>query len=308
MPPRDGTKHHSAGDTEQLPPQLAGQLKPFRPEGFHLKTRAPQGFSRSSHRRARFRSHRRAAVVFEVANAHALQLIVPGPAQRHRRRRGIAIVGALHDFKQNFQVAHISGHGSDHAQQREGPDRDREVSGCRDASGSGFQSADSAEVRGHANRSAAVAAHASGGHAGRNRRRLPATRSARRAREVPGIIGPPVKKIVRLPGHEQLRRIGNAKNDGAGLAQTRHQRGIPLAHHARPQFRPSLPGQARDFHRTLDAERDPVQHAELFALAHRRLRRSGLPSRPFGIDLHKCVQPGIQLFDPGKMRFHQLNR
>ena len=176
-----------------------------------------------------------------------LQLILRGPTQRHRRGRRITIVGTLHDFKQNFQVTHVSGHRSDHAQQREWPDRNREVSGCRYASGSGLQSADSAEVRGHANRSAAVAAHASGGHAGRNRRRFSATRSARGAREVPGIIGPPVKKIVRLPGHEQFRSIGYAQNDGAGLAQTRHQRGVPLGDDARPQFRSSLPRQTRDF-------------------------------------------------------------
>src|ERR1019366_598716 len=56
-------QQHPARDDEKLPPQLPRFFESFRPETFHLKSSAAQGFCRSAHRRAGCRRDRRAAIV-----------------------------------------------------------------------------------------------------------------------------------------------------------------------------------------------------------------------------------------------------
>src|SRR6202142_1677772 len=115
-------------------------LEAFGPERLDLKTGSPQSFGCSSDCRARFGSNWGAAVVLEISDADTFQLILAGPTHRHRRSRGIAVVGTLHDLKQNSKVVHVSGHGSHHTQQCEWTDGDREVSRRRYSAGRGLQS------------------------------------------------------------------------------------------------------------------------------------------------------------------------
>src|ERR1700730_16781117 len=77
--PGHRTEHHSASDTKQLPPEVAGELESFRPKRFYLKARMPQGYGCSPYRRARFRRHRRAAIILEITDADALQIVTSGP-------------------------------------------------------------------------------------------------------------------------------------------------------------------------------------------------------------------------------------
>src|SRR5579862_344652 len=119
---RHRSQHHASANTKQLPPKLTRNVESRRPESIYLKTRTLQAFGGGSYCGSRLRRDRRTAVILEVTNADPLQLILPRPAQWHRRRRGIAVVGTLHDLEQNFQVIHVARQRSDHAQQSEWAD------------------------------------------------------------------------------------------------------------------------------------------------------------------------------------------
>src|SRR2546422_2800863 len=110
------------------------------------------------------------------------------------------------------------------------------MAGGGNAAGSRFEPADAAEVRGDANGSTAIAAHTSGGASGSDGSSFSATRSARRAREIPGIVGASIEKVIGLPCHQQLGSVRNSKNDCARLAQTCDQGSIRRRHTACAQF------------------------------------------------------------------------
>ena len=60
--------------------------------------------------------------------------------------------------------------------------------------------------------------------------------------------------------------------------------------------------------RTLDAEWNAVQRAELFAADHGIFSCAGLTAGALGVHLHESIQLRIQLLDAGQMRFHQFDR
>src|SRR5580692_8132509 len=74
------TQQHPTRNYEELVPQLARFLQSFWLEVLHLKSRAAQGFCRSSHYSARFRRDRRAAIVFEIADSQFPDLFFSWPA------------------------------------------------------------------------------------------------------------------------------------------------------------------------------------------------------------------------------------
>src|SRR5579885_1477928 len=122
-------------------------------------------------------SHRRASVVFEIADSKALERVFFWPTHRNRGRTGILIVHSLHDFEQHLQIGNGSRHWTDHAHKRERTARWREMSGRGDAARSGLEPTDSSKVGGNSNRAAAVAPNTARGHSGSNRRRFSAARS-----------------------------------------------------------------------------------------------------------------------------------
>ncbi len=163
--------------------------------------------------------HGRAAVVFEVADAQSLEFVVCRPAEWDWRSAGVAVIGALHDFEENLEISNSACHGTDHAEQGERSAGGRKVPGRRNASGRWFESADSAEVCGHADGSAAIAADASGGHPGCDSRGFSSAGSARSAIQVPRRVGASVEQVVGLPGHEQLRSVSHAEDRSRQRAQ-----------------------------------------------------------------------------------------
>ncbi len=102
------------------------------------------------------------------------------------------------------KIVHRPRHRPNHPQQRKRAARLRKVSCRRNPSRRWLQSADPAKVRGHTNRPSAIAPHAASRKSRRNRGRLAPARSARRPRQVPGIISPPIKKVVGLPRHQHI--------------------------------------------------------------------------------------------------------
>ncbi len=177
----------------------------------------------------------------------------------------------------------------------------------RNPPGSGLESADSAEMRGDADRSAAVTAHPARRTSRRDCGRFPTTRSSSGTRQIPGIIGTPIEKIVRLPRHEQLGGVGHAQDDRSRIAQASHQRRVGVSDVSRTQFRPRLAAHSRHVNRTLDADGNAVQWAQILVLHHRRLSLACLSERSSIIKLHKSIDFRIQFLDPSQMRFNYFD-
>src|SRR5207245_6990650 len=186
------------------------KLETIRKKRTYLKTRAVERFCSGTNRSARLGGHGRAAIIFEVADLNFSKIFERDAAQRHGGGTWVAIVGSSHHFEQHPQISDGARHRSDNPQKRKRTYRIRVMSGGRDAPGSGFQTADAAEMCGHTDRSSSIATHSSSGTTGRDCRRLPAARSACGALQVPGIIGAAIEKIVSFPRHQQLGRVVHA--------------------------------------------------------------------------------------------------
>ena len=165
------------------------------------------------------------------------------------------------------------------------------MSGSGNASGRWLQSANAAEVSGHTNRAAAIAAHAARGHARGNRCRFTAARSAWRAVQIPRIVGAAMKQVVGFPRHQKFWRIGHCR----ARSRRRPANAPPAAHPAQR----TNPARSR----VPDSQRRPATLIELLMLMGTPCRGPrvllcvtaasaivcGLP-RPLCIHLHKCVQ------------------
>ena len=175
-----------------------------------------------------------------------------------------------------------------------------------------LQPADSAKMRGHANRSPAIAPHSARRKPGRNRRRLAAARSARRPRQIPRIVRAPIKKIVRLPGHQQFGSIGHAQNHRARRPQPRHQRSILRRHISRPQARPGLAPMSRHINRRLNRKWHAMQRPEftgtIFAAHHSVLRRARLRQYELRLAIDKSIQARIKPRNALEMIPRDFNR
>ena len=92
----------------------------------------------------------------------------------------------------------------------------------------------------------------------------------------PRVVRPSVKEIVRLHAMSSSGALVTPRM----MAPAWRRRATGGASRS-PSHAPPGSGQSagRRFYRTLDTERDAVQHAEFFALTHRRLRHSSLPPR-----------------------------
>ena len=160
-------------------------------------------------------------------------------------------------------VVHRSRHRPDDAGEREGTGAGREVSGGRHAARRRLEAADAAEVRGHANRSAAVAADAAGREARGDGRRFAAARSSRRAIERPRVVRPAVERVVRLPRHELLGSVRHADHDGARGLESCDQRCVGVADDALAKAAAGLPWESLHGDRALDADRHSAQGTQV---------------------------------------------
>ena len=202
---------------EDLPPQLASFLEPVGPE--RLRPRHPASSKRtrppSGSRRRDVRRHRHDAIVFEDADARAASATDASGVNGTGCPFGSPMSAPAITSSSSLDVVHRSRHRPDDAGEREGTAAGREVSGGRHAARRRLEAADAAEVRRHANRSAAVAADAAGRQARGDGRRFAAARSARRAIERPRVVRPAVERVVGLPRHELLGNVRHAEHDGA---------------------------------------------------------------------------------------------
>src|SRR5713226_4352240 len=217
-----------------------------------------------THRRPRFSADRSSAIVFEEPDPGGPDYAFMNLTHLDRRRTRIsitkiAIVPTRHHFKHSPHIFYSARHWSDHSDHGKRPAGFWKVPRRRNASGSWLQSADAAEVRRHADRTATIAAHAASGKSRRDGRSLSAARSARGAGQIPGIVRASIKKIVGLPGHEQFGRVGDAEDHRSSRAQARNQRRIFSSDVSGTQTRTSFAAMSRNINRRLDGYRHTMQ-------------------------------------------------
>ena len=242
-------------------------------------------------------------------------------AERHRVPIRIADVGAGHHLEQQLHVVDCSRHRADDAGEGERAAARREVPGGRHAARRGLEAADAAEVRRHANRSAAVAADAACRQARGDGRGLAAARSARRAIERPRAVGAAVERVVGFPRHQLLGDVGDAEDDGAGGAESCDQRGVGLAADARAKARAGLEGQAGDGDGALDADRarpaeggrclPAVALAKAGCRVHAMclvLSRARVGQRAIGVEADVGVERRIERLDALQVRLDEFHR
>ena len=194
-------------------------------------------------------------------------------------------------------VLHRARHRPDHSNQCKRPARLRIMSGRRNASRSRLQSANSAKVRRHADRSAAIAAHTARRKPRRNRRRLAAARSARSPRQVPGIVGSPIKKIVRLPSHQQFGRVRHSQDHRSRRPQT-----APPAEHPSAATYPSRKREPASQRCPATSIADLIESGTpcsgpSSSRGKRLLSGARLRQHSLRLIIDECVQPGIQPLD-----------
>ena len=166
----------------------------------------------------------------------------------------------------------------------------------------GFQRANPAKMRRHANRSAPIAPDSPRRASRSNRRRLAAARSARRPLQIPRIARLPAQRIVRLIRHQIFRRIRISQNNRARRPQPRYQRRIHERHIRLPQQRSRWRRPSRRVDTALNRQRHAMQRSYSHAARNRGLRRTRLLSRAFRIQMHKRVQFRLQLRHPFQVR------
>src|SRR4029077_15659906 len=167
--------------------------------------------------------------ILEISDPDSVQSILPWPTHPHGCGGRITLTGALHGFEQKLQIRHGSRHRSHHTDEPGWSDGLREMSGRRDTARRGLESAYSAEVCGHANRSSAITAHATCRTSRSDGCGFPTARAARRSRQNQRIVSATGKKIFGLPCHEQFSTICCPENNRARVSQSRDQRRVLLS-------------------------------------------------------------------------------
>ncbi len=126
---------------------------------------------------------------------------------------------------------------------------------------------DAAEGGGHPDRAADVGADLERAEPGRDRGRATAAAAARGAPEVPGIAGPPVDRVGRLPVREHGRHVGLAEEHRAGGPGAGGDRRVVLRDEGLPVRHPAGRVETGDVDRLLEGHRQPEQGRALPAAA-----------------------------------------
>src|SRR5262249_50240042 len=144
----------------------------------------------------------------------------------------ITDVRALHHFEKNLQVRNRARHRTNDTRQSKWPGGLRVMTGRRNASRSWLQPANAAEMCGHADRSTTVAADATCGTPGRDRRSFSPAGSAGCPRQVPSIVRATVEQVIGFPCHQEFGSVGHAEHNCAGLSKAGHKWGVVFSDNA----------------------------------------------------------------------------
>ncbi len=199
--------------------------------------------------------------------------------QRNRRRFRIGKIFAGHYLEERSQISTVRAIGPTVPSQENPPSPGGIMPSGGNAPRRRFQATDPGVVSRNTDRPATIAADARGGHERRNRRRLSSTRSARGAREIPWIVCATVKRVVGLPRHQELRRIGDAQHDGASSLKAGDKRGISRRNIALAQSTSRFATHACNIDAALDTDRHAVQRPQRTSCGYQRVGSLRLVAR-----------------------------
>jgi hypothetical protein len=163
-------------------------------------------------------------------------------------------------------------------------------------------------VCGFADGTAAITAYSPGGESSGDGRRFPAAGTSGRASQIPGIIRSAVKEVVGFPCHEQLGRVGDAKNHGSRGSQTRDQGRILGCDVSGTQARARFRAMAGHIDGTFYGEWNAMQGADFVSLLNGFLGCTGLRQHQFRLPIDECVQSWIQAFNPIEVDLSNFDR
>lgn len=244
----------------------------------------------------------------EKADAQAAQFVWRNGAKRDGGGAGVAGIGAGESFEKQAEIADAAGHGANHANPGKRTGAGRKMAGGGDASGSGLESADTAEMGGDADGAAAVAADAAGAAAGGDGRGFAAAGAAGAAGEVPGIAGAAVQRIAGLIVHQEFGGVGAAENNGAGGFQAGDEDGVLLGDVVLAQSgaRGAIP--SGDVDAAFDGEGNAVQRTEGGVAGDGGFGGAGLGAGGGFIEMDEGVEAGVQGGGAAQMGFHDFDR
>ena len=218
----------------------------------------------------------------------------------------VTVIGSRDNLEQELRVCHGPCHGTDHSHRGKGSRGDWKVARRGDTARRGFQTADSGEMRRHADRSASVAANPAGRHPGCDRGGFAAARSSGRSLQIPRVVGVAVELVVGFPGHEEFRCVRVAQDNGPGFLEPPYQGRIGFGVYPLTDYRAAFPRETTDGDRTLDADRHSFEPSGLPSARHPCARRARRLAGAVGIDMRERIQPGIELLDSFQVGFNQI--
>src|SRR6267142_5348644 len=171
----------------------------------------------------------------------------------------------------------------------------------RNAAGSRFESADAAEMRGHSNGAAAVAANAACRAAGSDGCGFAAARAAGGVSHVPRIAGSASEKSVGFVSHQEFGSVCVSEEDGSSGFQSSDERGIPLRQVFFAQKRAGGSGPAGDVDTAFDGERDAVEWPDWISAQNGGLLEEGLDAGVVRVQMEEGIEFRLARFDALEM-------
>jgi len=165
---------------------------------------------------------------------------------------------------------------------------------------------DAAEGGGHTDRAADVAAELKRGESGGERSRATAGGAARRARQVPRIVRPPVDRVGRLPVRQHLGHVRLGHHDCARALHAGGHGRIVLRAEVLPRGHPNRGSQATDVDGLLQRHRQAAKRRVITACPP-RVGGLGLAARALEVGLDDGIQLGVVALDALLVQLEQLN-
>ena len=273
----------------------------------HGRAGRTDGRDRAAHRLERLGRRRPDPVVAEPGDAEGADVHLVRVAESHRHDVRILAVRAGDEGQDQRQVLDPPRDRPELRERLEQAARARPVPGPRHAPARGLDPRDAAQVRGLADRVAAVAADVERRAAGGDDRRRATAAAAGRAAQVVRVRGPAVHVVVGLVGPRELGGVRLAHEDPARRTEPRDHRRVAVGDAVAPADGAGGRDDAGRVHRVLDRERDAVERAGRVTPREGRVGRPGPVAGVGGQPDHR-VDVRVDGLDPGEAGVDGLER
>jgi len=305
----DAVTNEMADDgAEENPPKFERAAEAGEAEKFYVEALFGEKLSGAGDGGARFGCDLTQSIAFQNAHAKTTQFFFCIGAYGDRGGERVARIRTSHDVKKLTDVGDGSCHRANDANPAKRARTFGIVAGGGNAAGSGLEPANAAEMRGHANRTAAIAADSTDGAARSDRGRFAAARTARGESEIPGIAGFSIKEIVRLVGHQEFGSVGVAEENGACGFEARDERGVLRGNVVFAEKRAAGAGPTGNVDGTFDADGNAVKRAERRTLCQGGFGGTSLLASAGFVEVDEGVELRLAGLDTLEMSFENFGR